>query len=151
MWLGTHIKRALSILAGLLQAGDCSYLIENGVKIYSAHGKEKYQIFSAFKIDNISACADLNANVHLMSICNNGVTADIHTIHYQPERFPCVYLKPGEGGSIGVFANGKVTFLGAKSVRHLWHMWASLQFLLETSRNAVGSAALYERENVNVM
>lgn len=87
----------------------------------------------SFAVDNISACGRLDQRINLSKIVSPDKYLNIH-VHYQPERFPGTFLKfRGKGGCVGIFGNGKLTFLGAKSKQHLLYMRRTLNYILQMS------------------
>jgi TATA-box binding protein (TBP) (component of TFIID and TFIIIB) len=89
---------------------------------------------NAYKIDNISACATIGYPINLINV-DNSTTKHFPKSHYNPEKFPCIYLHFINGGCLGLFGNGRVTFVGGKSQKHINSMWNCLKQLLFKSKN----------------
>ena len=82
-------------------------------------------------IDNISAFTSLHKFIDLNSVSALTLNDVFVRVRYNPEIFPCVYIRHAYGGSIGLFSNGMVTFVGAKSRAHIDSMWRELKNLIK--------------------
>lgn len=97
--------------------------------------------FICTNIDNISAFGDVGQTLLLKNTYHPPVDELMCKIkfHYNPERFPCLYIKFEKklGGCIGLYANGKVTFVGAKSEKHLRWMWDFVVNVVNRSQQVI--------------
>jgi TATA-box binding protein (TBP) (component of TFIID and TFIIIB) len=95
------------------------------------------KLISGFKVDNISAHARLRTQrINLRKLRYTPSMKELYLdlkVHYNPERFPCVHLKFPDGGCAGVFKNGQLTFVGAKTSRYLYFMANVVEYIIATS------------------
>ena len=77
---------------------------------------------NSLKIDNITGSIDLKKDINIQNIINLVFKEEKFSnikASYNNEKFPGLFLKVKEFGTIIVFYSGKVVFVGCKSVTNL--------------------------------
>ncbi len=82
------------------------------------------------RVDNISAVSKVKSPLALWKL--KKPQGEVIQVCHNPERFAGAHVKLNKGGCCILFENGKVVFVGGKSIQHLNYMEKAIQDVLPT-------------------